>query len=89
MNEKDAFDAIIEGMKKKFENMINNLNYIYLDEGTIKGKNKDGSYQVKINNRIYTIDKFDKYDSKVYQIDTIVIVLVEHKTKIKYILCQK
>lgn len=85
---------IREGIFKTIDIIIGKrlkeLGFCYLKNGTIISKNKDGSYQVRMDNNIYTIKKFDKDDNRVYQNNDIVKILVENNdSSMLSIMCRK
>lgn len=89
MDYNGVFDELIKGTMLKVNKILEDLNYCYIIEGTIISKNKDNSYQVKINNSTYTISKFDKDDTRIYSTGDIVKILVENIASVKSILGRK
>lgn len=75
---KEIQDNMFKTMEAIARGVMKSLPYCYLQEGTIVKKNKDESYDVRINDNMTTLKKFDRDDTRIYQINDVVKILVEN-----------
>lgn len=90
LNSKKAQDEIYKTIEVIAREIVKSLPYCYLQDGTITSRNKDGSYNVKINDSESVLKKFDKDDSRVYQIGDVVWLIIRNNiTTFRYIIGKK
>lgn len=74
--EKQIRENIYQTVDIILEERLKSLSFNYILEGTIISKNKDNSYEVKINDDICTLNKFDKENTIIYQKNDVIYILV-------------